>query len=191
MLLCDSSSNTFAGDKTSNNIIFGNSNSIGSFFDASKKNIIIGDRNTINQGIGGANPSFNFFVGDYNNIGKNYAENASHTVAFGTYLTPKNSYEYAFGKYNNSVTSSETFGDSGNTLFSVGNGTADDARHNAFEIRQNGDIYLNDGSKLQDTVSATAANTTALGGLKLVKLTQSEYDSLATKDNSTLYVIVN
>ena len=31
----------------------------------------------------------------------------------------------------------------------------------------------------------------ALGGLKLVKLTQSEYDSLTTKDNSTLYVIVN
>ena len=31
----------------------------------------------------------------------------------------------------------------------------------------------------------------ALGGLKLVKLTKSEYDSLTTKDNSTLYVIVN
>lgn len=30
-----------------------------------------------------------------------------------------------------------------------------------------------------------------LGGLKLVKLTQSEYDNLSTKDNSTLYVIVN
>lgn len=29
------------------------------------------------------------------------------------------------------------------------------------------------------------------GGIKLVKLTQSEYDSLTTKDNSTLYVIVN
>ena len=29
----------------------------------------------------------------------------------------------------------------------------------------------------------------ALGGLKLVKLTQSEYDSLTTKDSSTLYII--
>lgn len=29
------------------------------------------------------------------------------------------------------------------------------------------------------------------GGLKLVKLTKSEYDSLTTKDNSTLFVIVN
>ena len=31
----------------------------------------------------------------------------------------------------------------------------------------------------------------ALGGLKLVKLTQSEYDSLTTKDSQTLYIIVN
>ena len=30
-----------------------------------------------------------------------------------------------------------------------------------------------------------------LGGLKLVKLTQSEYDALQTKDGSTLYIIVN
>lgn len=30
-----------------------------------------------------------------------------------------------------------------------------------------------------------------LGGLKLVKLSQSEYDSLATKDNSTLYVVTD
>ena len=32
---------------------------------------------------------------------------------------------------------------------------------------------------------------TALGGLKLVKLTQSQYDALQTKDSSTLYIIVN
>ena len=30
-----------------------------------------------------------------------------------------------------------------------------------------------------------------LGGLKLVKLTQSQYDALQTKDSSTLYIIVN
>ena len=35
------------------------------------------------------------------------------------------------------------------------------------------------------------ANTTALGGLSLVKLTQAAYDALATKDSSTLYIIVN
>lgn len=39
--------------------------------------------------------------------------------------------------------------------------------------------------------TATAANTTALGGLKLVQLTQAQYDALATKDASTLYIITN
>ena len=117
---------------------------------------------------------------------------ASH--AAGSYTSTKNRSEFSIGEYNNSVSASTTFGDSGNTLFSVGNGTSSSARHNAFEIRQNGDIYCSDGTndvKLQDTITATAANTTALGGLSLIKLTQAEYDALTTKDNSTLYVIVN
>lgn len=37
--------------------------------------------------------------------------------------------------------------------------------------------------------SATEANTTALGGLSLVKLTQAEYDALTEKDSMTLYII--
>ena len=118
---------------------------------------------------------------------------ASHTE--GSYTRAYNNCEHASGQYNNSVSASTTFGDSGNTLFSVGNGTADNARHNAFEIRQNGDIYCSDGTndvKLQDTITATAANTTALGGLSLVKLTQSAYDALSPNyDSNTLYVIVN
>ena len=110
------------------------------------------------------------------------------------YFTVANNFgEHASGVYNASNSATTTFSDSGNTLFSVGNGTADNARHNAFEIRQNGDIYCSDGTndvKLQDTITATAANTTALGGLKLVKLSQAEYDALTTKDSNTLYVIV-
>ena len=107
---------------------------------------------------------------------------------------------FATGKYNNS-TSGQT--DSGNTLFSVGNGTANKARHNAFEIKTNGDVYIPNTDdtttqnyyekpmvRLQDTITATAANTTALGGMKIVKLTESEYTALVTKDESTLYVVV-
>ena len=118
--------------------------------------------------------------------------NYSH--AEGYYTKTTNESEHSQGRYNVSNKANGTWGDSGNTLFSVGNGTADNARHNAFEIRQNGDIYCSDGTndvKLQDTITATAANTTALGGLSLVKLTQSEYDALSTKDSNTLYVIVN
>ena len=62
-----------------------------------------------------------------------------------------------------SSTASTTFGDSGNTLFSVGNGTANNARHNAFEIRQNGDIYITSGStdiKLQDHLGGGGGSIT-------------------------------
>ena len=75
----------------------------------------------------------------------------SHAEGGGTIA--KNLAEHASGRFNNSVSASTTFGNSGNTLFSVGNGTADSARHNAFEIRQNGDIYLSlngQDVKLQD-----------------------------------------
>ena len=79
--------------------------------------------------------------------------------AEGNGATAINLAEHASGRYNNSVSASTTWGDSGNTLFSVGNGTADNARHNAFEIRQNGDIYLTlDGQdvKLQDKLGGSS-----------------------------------
>ena len=117
--------------------------------------------------------------------------NGSYSFAIGERTKTSNDSECSIGHYN--VTNAGSTNDL-KTLFSVGNGTSVSARHNAFEIRQNGDIYCSDGTndvKLQDTITATAANTTALGGLKLVKLTQSEYDALATKDSNTLFVIVN
>ena len=41
-----------------------------------------------------------------------------------------------------------------------------------------------------DGAATNASNAvTALGGLKLVKLTQGEYDALQTKDANTLYII--
>lgn len=58
------------------------------------------------------------------------------------------------------------------------------------------DYYAPIGFKNGSTM-ITADNTgvvdlsSELGGLKLKKLTQAQYDALATKDNSTLYVIVN
>ena len=164
----------------------------------------IGRRNKIGGGntyiIGVDN---NFYDADFYGRKKNYSyvigrgntsslsADGNNIFVFGAYNKITKSDEFALGEYNASSNDGTT---SGNTFFSIGNGTSNNARHNAFEIRQNGDIYCSDGTndvKLQDTITATAANTTALGGLKLVKLTQSEYDNLATKDNSTLYVIVN
>ena len=150
------------------------------------------------------NHDYTFMLGDGNSSTSNFQ------FSYGNNVHPKNRLEFSFGTYNNSSSATTTFGDSGNTMFSIGNGydySSTHNWHNAFEVRQNGDIYVpntDDTSvtgdyayslypmvRLQDTITATAANTTALGGLKLVKLTQSEYDALQTKDASTLYIIVN
>ena len=170
--------------KTQKNILIGWNNKLDSYYNSSGLgfNAIIGHGNTLS---GSNNIRESYVIGSYN------TGHTSYEFICGWSNEVRNSHETSFGYYNNSVSASTTFGDSGNTLFSVGNGTVD-ARHNAFEIRQNGDIYCSDGTndvKLQDTITATAANTTALGGLSLVKLTQSEYDALATKDSNTLYVI--
>lgn len=104
----------------------------------------------------------------------------SYSHAEGYYTKTTNESEHASGKYNVSNTGST---DADKTLFSVGNGTADNARHNAFEIRQNGDIYLNNGTndvKLQEYLQ-----------IKAVQISQSDYDQLQTKDPNTLYCIVN
>lgn len=69
-----------------------------------------------------------------NEIGHNaYASHAE-----GIKNTTQNRAEHASGQYNKSNKASDTFGDAGNTLFSVGCGTSDADRKNAFEIMQDG-----------------------------------------------------
>ena len=100
--------------------------------------------------------------------GSHARKDGSH--AEGNNVITNNKYEHSQGQYNVSSSASTTFGDSGNTLFSVGNGTADNARHNAFEIRQNGDIYLTlDGQdvKLQDQLGGGGSSYTAGDGIDI------------------------
>lgn len=69
-----------------------------------------------------------------NEIGHNaYASHAE-----GIKNTTQNRAEHASGQYNKSNKATDTFGDAGNTLFSVGCGTSDADRKNAFEVMQNG-----------------------------------------------------
>ena len=197
------------GGEISYNFLLGAFNSVqavGFYKPTASSNMLCGSRNTTQS-------SNDFAFGNYNTFSK------SHQFAVGDYHTPKNDYETNFGKYSISVSASTAFGNSGNTLFSVANGYNTANTHNALEIRQNGDIYIadtNDTSttnyyqkpmiKLQDALGDTvdteitsastnpvtsAAIYNQFGGLKLVKLTQSEYDALSTKDSNTLYVIVN
>lgn len=102
--------------------------------------------------------------------GTNTTANTQASHAAGSYTSTKNRSEFSIGEYNNSVSASTTFGDSGNTLFSVGNGTSSSARHNAFEIRQNGDIYLTkDGQdvKLQDQLGGGGSSYSAGTGIDI------------------------
>jgi hypothetical protein len=54
-------------------------------------------------------------------------------------LVTNGEHEVAFGEYNVSNTSEDA---SGQTIFSIGNGTGDDNRSNAVEVRKNGDVYI-------------------------------------------------
>ena len=176
-----------------------------------------GDYSFCNGSNSSANGSMSFSYGngcksmyDYTLMfGFSNSSTKPQQYSFGGSLKPKNELEFSFGRHNKSYSASTTFGHSGNTMFSIGNGydfSSTHNFHNAFEVRQNGDIYVpntDDTSvtgdyayslypmvRLQDTITATSANTTALGGLKLAKLTQSEYDALSPNyDANTLYVI--
>lgn len=96
----------------------------------------------------------------------------SHTEGYHTVAL--NPFEHASGHYNVSVSGST---DAQRTLFTVGNGH-NNTRHNALQIMQNGDIYLNDDKKLQDYTK-----------FKLWSGTQAEYEAL-TKEADTLYIII-
>lgn len=94
------------------------------------------------------------------------------SLGAGWLVETKNRTEAAFGNYNLSNSYNPNVFDfsSGSTLFSVGNGHSENTggymrRHNAFEIRQNGDIYIADTNsegepyeyqmiKLQDVIKS-------------------------------------
>ena len=181
-------------NKGNNNLVVGSDNNISS----GSRSLVVGYRCS-RSGDGGATIGWNsttsgdfsialgqectasanssFARGRNNNASKNYS------FASGLNIIANNESEHSSGQYNNSVLASTTFGNSGNTLFSVGNGTADNARHNALEIRQNGDIYCSNGTsdvKLQDYLQ-----------VKVVQISQSDYDQLQNKDANTLYLITN
>ena len=113
-----------------------------SLYSTNYQNITIGTQNTFNS-------NGSIAHGDWNNISGNGAFVNGHTctvsalrgVALGYKLTVNVGNAFACGQYNNSVSAST---ESGNTILSVGNGTADSTKHNALEIRQNGDIYYAD-----------------------------------------------
>ena len=121
-------------------VIIGNGNNFSgdsdSYLSGKMHGLIVGKYNTVQH-------VRNHFIFGHHNIAQHRNYNA-HQALLGRYLNSKNEIEVAIGGSNISLSGSTTFGDSGNTLFSVGNGASTNARHNAFDIRQNGDIYIAD-----------------------------------------------
>lgn len=75
-------------------------------------------------------------------VGDTQEANGAYSFSEGQHTVANNRSEHAFGEYNKSNKTDDTFGNEGNTLFSVGNGTSESDRKNAFEVMQNGDIYI-------------------------------------------------
>ena len=140
-------------------------------------------------------------------IAASVANNTNGAAAFGfkTNATVRSS--FVCGKWNDmaNANTGDVFGSSGNTVFAVGNGwkqndwtSGNATKHNALDIRQNGDIYFPDTDnttyqnfyekpmvRLQDMYGA-------LGGLKFVQCTQAQYDSMVsggTVQSDTVYFI--
>lgn len=105
------------------------------FFQDGKKiaSITLGKLSPINAGEGEKSA---VLVGD-----SQYAK-GDYSFAEGQNTIAKNRSEHAMGEYNDSHKASNEFGNEGNTLFSIGNGTSESTRKNAFEVMQNGDIYI-------------------------------------------------
>ena len=102
---------------------------------------------------------------------------AAHAEGYNTKTT--NIAEHASGYYNNStIVSASSFNASSatGTLFSIGNGTSNSNRHNAFEVKMNGDIYLNDGTH---PISSTT------NGLKIEVVSALP----SSPDSNTIYIV--
>ena len=119
--------------------------------------------------------------------------NGTNSHAEGYFTKTENSSEHASGQYNVSNKASATFGHSGNTLFSVGNGTGVNARNNAFEIRQNGDVYVTSGGTdvlLQDSLVTSTEKSTWNSKASIWCGTMIEYQLISGQtDNNTIYLI--
>lgn len=99
---------------------------------------------------------------------------SSHTE--GEYTIANNTAEHASGQYNISTKSSDK---SQATQFSIGIGTSDTDRKNAFEVKQNGDIYVEGvEGRIQDKLNEGGASS------PMISITYDELKNL--RDNGEL-----
>lgn len=128
-----------------------------SSIETSQFSLVVGDAIKFGNG-----SSHSIYVGTGNGLFRPYTK--QHTHGFGVRLSLDNIYETSFGIHNKpcgTMSQSIDFGSPNSTLFTIGNGydyTSTHNYHNAFEVRQNGDIYIPDTDDTSDP-SQTAYST--------------------------------
>ena len=119
--------------------------------------------------------------------------------AFNTYTATK-SYIGGIASSWAWLTPSEPYGDNEIHNFSINGKLPLSSQKSDTDVIGLFNFHLVETSAVTTSVSSTSTDSQVpsakavydqLGGLKLVKLSQSEYDALQTHDSSTLYVIVN
>lgn len=150
-------------------------------------------------------------VGNYNGGPASHVEGIKNEINKGAYAshaegiknTTQNRAEHASGQYNKSNKASDTFGDAGNTLFSVGCGTSDADRKNALEIMQDGSVkyldvstgkQLNLGSakELANPFNLTIGNATKqVDGKSVVTFTADEVGMGSGGSSTSSYKIID
>lgn len=119
-------------------------------------------------------------------FGYSTTANGHSSFAIGYGNKTENEREFNCGSYGVSRKASNTFGDSGNTLFVVGNAYYGNPRHNAFEIRQNGDIYITSGGTdilLQDHLGGSGGVDTGTVQTMIDESVSGKQDTLISGTN--------
>ena len=104
--------------------------------------------------------------------GYNTTASGKHSFSHGDHTKSINNQEASFGKYNKS---------SSDTLFSVGDGTAENARHNAFEITTTGGkLHDKEIATTDMSLKANGGNADTVGGIQASDIRQITRNAIQT-----------
>ncbi len=180
-------SNSVNGDKQSIAIGDGSSSQISNFYD----NIAIGKNSKGYFGsiVIGSNPTAYTNGNGLNVAIGNNTKFYDNSVIIGTYAEGYNGFNAnsiaigAVAKANN-IKGAVAIG-----YDVLTSGTTKMNLNNQIKVDTNNQVYIKDKDNVNEVCIQDAI--AALGGLKLVKISQADYDVLATKDENTLYIITD
>lgn len=117
--------------------------------------------------------------GTYSHAEGNYSvTEGNYAHAEGNWTKTTNDYEHAEGTYNQSYTGSDT---QSTSLFEIGDGTADNARHNVVSIWRNGTVLVDSNN----SAYLAASDDISINGKKTVHITSP--DIITTTDRNHLH----